>query len=858
MSKNQKRFYCTAAIAFIPTLLVLQSTNMCNAQGTKADYARMNQQRRLTQNKVFRVNVKPNWIHDEKGMWYRVETAPAEFEFVVVDIKKKIRKLAFDHPTVATQLSDLSKKTVDPKNLPFQKIFLDDSLQSVFFKAFGKTYLVDRANSKVSLSQPNLIPPQSKSKRMTINPSGPSEVSIHITFENKTTDPIRLFWIDTNKRPKAYGLVPPNQTSRQHTYAGHVWIVTDEKRNPLLVANADSDGKTFTITKDSKVDTTFPLQLDEQNNRRRRDRSIFASSNPLSPDKKWRIAVRDYNLFLTNQETKEEIALVTNGRRTNYFTSQIFWAPDSKKVIVLRERPGDNREIHMIDSSPSDQQQPKLVTAKYAKPGDKIRTQTPILFDITTKKKIDVDTKLFDTPWRIRDFRWSNQSDEFFFRYNQRGHQVMRIVGIHAQTGKARAVIDEVTKTFIDYNYKFMVNYLNKSNELIWSSERDGWNHLYLYDSKTGKLKNQITKGKWLVRKIDRVDEEKRQIWFQASGILPNQDPYYLHFCRVDFSGENLVLMTAGDGTHSINYSPSGNYLVDRYSKVDMPAVHEIRNVENGELVCRLEKGDDSRLRSTGWKSPERFISTARDGRTPIFGVIYRPSNFDPEKKYPVVEYIYAGPHGSFVPKSYSAYSRTHAMAELGFIMVQIDGMGTSNRSKAFHDVCWKNLGDSGFPDRILWMKTAAKQYPQLDLTRVGIFGGSAGGQSSTRALLAHGDFYKVAVSDCGCHDNQMDKIWWNEQWMGWPIGPHYKAQSNVTNAHKLTGKLFLIVGELDRNVDPASTMQVVDALIKSNKDFDLLVVPGGGHGIGSRPYGMRRTQDFFVRHLLGNEPRTK
>ena len=261
-----------------------------------------------------------------------------------------------------------------------------------------------------------------------------------------------------------------------------------------------------------------------------------------------------------------------------------------------------------------------------------------------------------------------------------------------------------------------------------------------------------------------------------------------------------------------------------------------------------------SALLATGWKAPERFVAKGRDGTTDIYGVIFRPTNLDPKKKYPVIEDIYAGPQDSFVPKAFAAFREPQALAELGFIVVQIDGMGTSNRSKAFHDVCWKNLGDAGLPDRILWMKAAAAKYPYMDLTRVGIYGVSAGGQDALRALLAHPDFYKVGVAACGCHDNRMDKIWWNEQWMGWPVGPHYAEQSNVTNAHKLQGKLLLIVGEMDHNVDPASTMQVVNALIKADKDFDLLVVPGAGHGIGGA-YGVRRMRDFFVRHLLGVEP---
>jgi dipeptidyl aminopeptidase/acylaminoacyl peptidase len=271
--------------------------------------------------------------------------------------------------------------------------------------------------------------------------------------------------------------------------------------------------------------------------------------------------------------------------------------------------------------------------------------------------------------------------------------------------------------------------------------------------------------------------------------------------------------------------------------------------------VIELEKADISELLKTGWKMTEVFQSKARDGKTDIWGIIVRPSNFDPSKKYPVIEYIYAGPHSSHVPKNFRPYiGSMHAVAELGFILVQIDGLGTSNRSKAFHDVCWKDLKDAGFPDRIIWMKEAAKKYPYMDITRVGIFGTSAGGQNSAGAVLFHPDFYKVAVSSCGCHDNRMDKIWWNEQWMGWPVGPEYAASSNTENAYRLKGKLLLINGEMDANVDPASTVQFVNALIKANKDFDYLFVPGMGHSSGG-DYGERRRRDYFVKHLLGVDP---
>ncbi|MDB5390900.1 MAG: dap4 3 [Planctomycetaceae bacterium] len=577
-----------------------------------------------------------------------------------------------------------------------------------------------------------------------------------------------------------------------------------------------------------------------------------------SPDGKLTVFPRDHNLILKVKQTNEEVPLATDGSAEDDYESGVYWSPDSKRCVAIKTKKGQSHPVYLVESSPADQLQPKLHQHDYLKPGDRIAQPKPKLFDIEKRLQITVPDTLFANPWTIENVRWTSDSKHFSFLYNQRGHQVLRIIEVDSLTGEARAAIIEVSSTFIDYAYKQFSQILDATNEILWMSERDGWNHLYLYDSQTGQVKNQITKGNWTVRRIERVDIEQRRIWFSASGVFPEQDPYYVHYGVVSFDGQGLTWLTRGDGTHQIEFSPDRNFLIDTYSRVDLAPVTELRRVTDGSLVCELETADWSALLATGWKTPERFVAKGRDGSTDIFGVIYRPTNFAPgaEKKYPVIECIYAGPHGSFVPKSFSAYHPPQAMAELGFIVVQIDGMGTSNRSKAFQDVCYKNLGDSGFPDRILWIKAAAQKFPELDLKRVGIYGGSAGGQSSTRALLAHGDFYKVAVSDCGCHDNRMDKIWWNELWMGSEIGPHYHEQSNVTQAHKLQGKLMLVVGELDRNVDPASSMQVVNALIKADKDFDFLIIPGAGHGACESPYGQRRRQDFFVRHLLGVEPR--
>jgi dipeptidyl aminopeptidase/acylaminoacyl peptidase len=442
------------------------------------------------------------------------------------------------------------------------------------------------------------------------------------------------------------------------------------------------------------------------------------------------------------------------------------------------------------------------------------------------------------------------------FEYNQRGHQVYRVISIDAATAVPRLLITEDPKTFFCYSGKKFRQDLGDGAEIVWMSERDGWNHLYLYDGRTGALKNQITKGDWVVRGVVQVDEKARQVYFSASGMSAGQDPYFVHFYRINLDGTGLTPFTEADANHNVVFSSDSKYYIDTYSRIDLPPVLELRSTADRKAET-LERADLTELMRAGWKPPEVFVAKGRDGKTDIYGVIVRPTNFDPAKKYPVLENIYAGPQGSFVPKSFAAFNAMQAMqatAEIGFIVVQIDGMGTSNRSKAFHDVAWQNLKDAGFPDRILWHTAVAARYPYYDITRVGLYGTSAGGQNSLGGLLFFPEFYKAAVSAAGCHDNRMDKIWWNEQWMGWPIGPQYADSSNVDHAHKLQGKVLLIVGEMDQNVDPASTYQVVNQLIKHNKDFELLVIPGAGHSSGGA-YGEHKRYDFFTRHFLGVTP---
>ncbi|HEY7234454.1 MAG TPA: DPP IV N-terminal domain-containing protein [Gemmatimonadaceae bacterium] len=575
----------------------------------------------------------------------------------------------------------------------------------------------------------------------------------------------------------------------------------------------------------------------------------------LSPDGKWEALVRNYNVFVRpNGSGDGGTMLSAEGSEGDAYDPQsITWSPDSKHIAAFRVKPGYRREVHYIQSSPEDQLQPKTATLLYNKPGDVLDVGTPVIFDVQAHSEIVVDRALFPTAYNVTALEWRGDSRSVTFEYNQRGHQVYRVIEIDAASGTTRAVIDERMPTFFEYSAKKYRYDIADGKEIIWMSERDGWNHLYLYDGKTGKVKNQITKGPWVVRGVDWVDTTARQIWFTASGMYPGKDPYFVNAYRINFDGTGLTTLTSGDANHGVSYSPDHRYFTDLSSRVDLPPVLQLRRANDGKVLADLEHANDSALLATGWRPPEVFVAKARDGKTDIWGVIIRPTSFDSTRKYPVVENIYAGPQGSFVPKTFSTQLGMQALAELGFIVVQIDGMGTSNRSKAFHDVAWKNLGDAGFPDRILWHRAVAAKYPYYDVSRVGIYGTSAGGQNSMGALLFHPEFYKAAVSAAGCHDNRMDKIWWNEQWMG-ELGPHYAASSNVDNAYRLQGHLLLVVGEMDMNVDPSSTFQVVNALIKAGKMFDLLVIPGAGHTNGG-PYGERKRNDFFVHHLMGVEP---
>jgi len=583
-----------------------------------------------------------------------------------------------------------------------------------------------------------------------------------------------------------------------------------------------------------------------------------------SPDGQWEAYADGDNLVLRRVADGSETPLTQDGRADAFYDPEtLAWSPDSRHVAVYRVTPGLQRRVTRVETSPPGQLHPLLQTQLYPKPGDAVDIEQPVLFDVSGGRK-DITTPLLANPYALEPIQWRADSSGFSIQYVQRGFQTVRVVAVDADSGRAHAAIEETSSTFIPADRTFVHDVNGQGRELLWISERDGWRHLYRVDGATGKVLQQITRGDWVVRDVLHVDDAQRRIWFSASGMDAGDDPYQRHLFQVDFDGGHLTRLTTAVADHDVSIADDGRYYVDVYSRPDLAPVAELRAID-GRLVRVLARGDISRLLAAGWKAPETFVAKGRDGRTDIWGMVVRPRNYDPSKRYPVIENIYAGPHDAFVPKTFWPFGYhsggdkqigMQALADLGFIVVQIDGMGTTHRSKAFHDVAWKNLGDAGFPDRIAWHKALAARDPSYDIGRgVGIYGASAGGQSTLGALEQHPELYTVGVAMAGCFDNRMDKISWNEQWMGWPVDDSYARASGVVNAAGLRGDLLLVVGEQDSNVDPASTAQVVDALIKAGKDFDLLNVPGGEHSVGRSTgpidYVTRRQFDFFVRHLM-------
>jgi dipeptidyl-peptidase 4 len=594
-----------------------------------------------------------------------------------------------------------------------------------------------------------------------------------------------------------------------------------------------------------------------------------------SPNKEWIAYVKDFNLYVRYVPTGEVVQLTRDGEPGwEYATAisslrpmvaqetenpkqnaAVFWSPDSSKLITYRMDTRNAGRFTNLQFVPPGQLRPRAFSVVYPLPGEALPKAEPIIFDVRSGKRVDVKTDPLEMQFQGGPgFQWFPDSKGFYYDHSERGEKSIELRTVDADTGEQRVVIREKSDHYVDPGETFS-RFLQDSGEVLWSSERDGWNHLYLYSQKTGELKNQITQGPWVVRQIVDVDEKSHRVYFLANGREKDEDPYQTHFYSVSLDGKGLTLLTPEASNHTVSFSPDHLYFVDNTSRPDLPAQSILRSAKNGAQIRVLEQTDATELLQTGWRYPSPFRGKAKDGTTDLYGLIWRPSNFDAAKKYPIIEMAYTGPQAFFVPKTFGAAIRSlQSVAELGFIVVMVDGRGTTGRSRAFHEFSYHNLGGT-FEDHVAMIQQMAAQNSYMDITRVGIFGTSAGGYGAAHAMLVFPEFYKVCVSISGDHDARLDKAWWNELYQGYPIGSDYAEQSNVTLADKLQGHLLIVHGDIDDNVHVVETMRFADALMKANKDFDMLIVPNMYHGEGGNLYLVRRRWDYFVKNLLGVTP---
>jgi dipeptidyl aminopeptidase/acylaminoacyl peptidase len=605
-----------------------------------------------------------------------------------------------------------------------------------------------------------------------------------------------------------------------------------------------------------------------------------ARTDVPSPDGKRTAFIRDWNLWIRDVATGKETPLTTDGVKDfGYATDNagwtrsdrpiVLWSPDSKKIATFQQDQRGVGEMYLVDTKVG---HPTLQAWKYPLPGDSVVTMIQrVVIDVEsariTRFKMEPDqhrsTLCDDVACRgdWGDVQWNPDGSTVAFVSTSRDHKHEQLRVADAASGAIRDVLEEKAETFFESgNGRVNWRYLPASNEVIWFSERDNWGHLYLYDLQ-GREKQPITTREGNVTQLLRVDEKSRQLYFVGVGMEKDRDPYFRHLYRIGLDGTNLKLLTPADADHDVALSPSGRFFVDSYSKPDAPPVAELHDAD-GALVLALEKADIARLLATGWQPPTPISVKARDGATDLYGLMYKPTNLDPARKYPIVNHIYPGPQtGSVGGRTFSpARGDAQALAELGFVVVEIDGMGTPWRSKKFHEAYYADMGDNTLADQVTGMKQLAARYPWIDIDRAGIYGHSGGGYAAADAMFRYPDFFKVGISEAGNHDNRVYEDDWAEKWQGLlktnPDGTtNYDNQANQLVAKNLKGKLLLAHGTMDTNVPPNNTLLVVNELIKANKDFDLLMLPNRGHGFGNEPYMIRQRWDYFVRHLLGAEP---
>jgi len=568
-----------------------------------------------------------------------------------------------------------------------------------------------------------------------------------------------------------------------------------------------------------------------------------------SPVGRERVELRDGDVYLADDEGRPARRLKERpADSADVFVGPVTWAPDGKHFALWSERRQAVRKYRVVNSVKGETKE-----IDYDKPGDPRTERTAWVFQTDGRGASACPSDLTGKTYATDRLDWSADGRFLRSEYVRRGFTGHGIVAFDVRTGVWRKLLAEEDPKFV---YTFNARYRHDlSDELtLWASERSGWNHLYAVDLSGGQTLRALTSGPWVMKQVVHLDVAAKEIYFQAVGRNAGENPYHQHLCKVGLDGNGLVDLTPGDAQHEVTFSPDRRTFIDAASRVDQPQAYLLRNAKDGRLLARLGATDDAALRKAGWQPVRPFVAKDREGKFDIWGVVTRPHPFDPTKKYPVIENIYAGPHGSFAPRAFNWWHRNHReLSSLGFYVVQLDGRGTNHRGKEFHQQSWRNLKDGGFLDRIAWMRALAKTEPNMDLDRVGIFGGSAGGQNTAHAVLLHGGFYKAGAADCGCYDNRVDKLWWNEQWLGWPVGPWYEENSCARYAADLRGRLFLSVGEADTNVDVKCSYDFRDALLKAGKQdqIEFHVVPGANHGAGESNE-MREKRARFFRSALG------
>jgi len=708
---------------------------------------------------------------------------------------------------------------------------------------------------------------------------------------------VNAVWFDGDKfwyrvltaKGSEFILVDPVKKTREAAFdqqklAGSLSKATGKQyeadRLPFNSISFSPDGKSMVFEANGKQWScnlqTYDCKQDDSQAKAGREKGRGrkrAEMETASPDGKKVAYIKDYNLWVRDVESHKETQLTTDGVKDfGYATDNagwkhsdaaiLRWSPDSKKIATFKQDQRNTSDMYLVSTNVGE---PKLKVWKYPLPGDKeIAMIHRVIINVDEPKVINL--QLAPDPHRATlsddiassgtfdDVDWSPDASQLAFLSTSRDHKVEKMRIADAATGKVREVFEESVPTQYESGWgSINWHYLSKTKEIIWFSERDNWGHLYLYDAANGKVKNQITKGDWVVTQLLKVDEKNRVVYFIANG-REAENPYFSQLCKVGFDGKHLTVLTPETGNHQITFSPSENYFIDSYSQPNIPPVTVLRDL-NGKVVTDLEKTDISRLEATGWHAPTPVKLIAHDGKTDIYGLMFTPTKLDPNKKYPVVDYIYPGPQGGSVGSWSFSASRgdNQALAELGFIVVAIEGTSNPLRSKSFHDMSYGNMAENTIPDQIAGIKQLAEKYGYLDTARVGIWGHSGGGFATATAMFRHPDFFKVGISESGNHDNRNYEDDWGERYDGLAANSNYDAQATENYAKNLKGKLMLAHGLMDDNVPPQNTLLVVEALEKANKDYDLVVFPNAAHGYGGfSPYMMRRRWDYFVKNLLG------